>query len=273
MQMQFGQYIPNNTFVHRLDPRTKIISTLFLMSSIFIKPHYIIFTVMTLFLMSLIKLSQISFKNIIRGVKPLIWMFFFLFIINIFVIKEGKVLFTIPWFNKEVYSKAIFQTIFIFWRVILIVVMSIILTTTTNPLTLTLGLEKLSAPLKKIKVPVEVFAMMISIALRFIPTIFEEVSKISNAQASRGLDFQNGKFKVKIKAIIALVIPLLVSSFNKADDLALSMESKNYNPTVQRPRYRTLKANKVDVIATLLVMTWLIFIILIKINLIKVLGI
>ena len=246
MEMQFGQFIPDNTFVHKLDPRSKIISLTILVISIFLVPRKELFIFISLLLLFLIGISKISFKNILKGIKPLVVMFLFLLAINILIIKEGNLLLTIPLVNTKIYDGAIFQTLFIFWRVVMIVVMSIILTTTTNPLSLTLGLEKLCKPLAKIGVPVEVFAMMISISLRFIPTIFDEVNKITNAQASRGLDFQNGKFNEKIKALIALVIPLLVSSFNKADELALSMESKNYNPEVSRPRYRQIYLSSSD---------------------------
>ncbi len=254
MDMQFGQYIPDTTFIHKLDPRTKVISLIFLMAGLFIKATLTSFALMTLILFVAIILGNVKLKRVAKSIKPLTFMFLFLLVLNIFIIKEGPVMFVVPKINTKIHTKAITQTVFIFWRVVLIVTMSIILTSTTNPLSLTLGLEKLNKPLKKFGVPVEVFAMMTSIALRFIPTIFEEIQKISNAQASRGLDFTNGGIKTKIKALIALVIPLFVSSFNKADELALSMESKNYNPEVSRPRYRTLNLEKRD-FAILILMT------------------
>ncbi len=257
MQASFGKFIPDKTFIHNLDPRTKIVSLTMLMISIFILADYRLLAFMSVFLMIVIKKSNIAFKSVIAGIKPLMFMFIFLMLINIFIIKEGEVIFKLPILNRNVHMGAINQTTFIFWRVVLIIMMSIILTSTTNPLTLTLGLEKLSQPLKKVKVPVEVFAMMLSISLRFIPTIFDEVQKIMDAQSSRGLDLQNGKIKEKIKAIIALIIPLLVSSFNKADELALSMESKNYNPDVSRPRYRKIIMSNTDYLIVILMIIYL----------------
>ena len=151
----------------------------------------------------------------------------------------------------EVYFDAIARTGYIIARVALMIGLATVLTTTTKPLDLTLGLESLMSPLKKIKINVHVFAMMISIALRFIPTLLEETDKIMKAQASRGLDIENGKLRDKIRGLIALIIPLLVSSFHMASDLANAMEVRGYDPSAKRTRYHVLRFKTKDIFAIL----------------------
>ena len=156
-------------------------------------------------------------------------------------------------YGFEIYSGAIFQTLYIFMRLILMILITTILTATTKPLDLTLGIEDLLSPFMRFKVPAHEIAMMISIAIRFIPTLIEETQRIMKAQASRGVDLKEGKFKEKIVAILSLIVPLFVSSFQRAEDLANAMEARGYVPDAKRTRYKQLKVDKKDIITLLIV--------------------
>ena len=160
------------------------------------------------------------------------------------VIKTGTPLFSIKGFT--IYSDAVNQTLYIVVRLMLMVIITTVLTATTKPLDLTLGIEKLLKPFEKIGVPAHIIAMMISIALRFIPTLIEETQRIMNAQASRGVDLENGSIKEKIMAILSLIVPLFVSAFDRADQLANAMEARGYDPSRKRTRYKVLKMQTID---------------------------
>ena len=178
--------------------------------------------------------------------KPMLFMMIFLLVINVLVIKTG-----IPWIQWgwfSIYSDAIYQTLYIVVRLLYMIIITTILTATTKPLDLTLGIEKLLKPLEKIKFPAHIIAMMISIALRFIPTLIEETQRIMNAQASRGVDLDNGSLKEKLMAILSLIVPLFISAFDRADQLANAMEARGYNPNAQRTRYKLLKMSSLDYI-------------------------
>ena len=187
----------------------------------------------------------------------------FLFVINIFVYKEGNPLFTIGSFT--LYDQAIYQTVFIIIRLTLMLAVTTILTTTTKPLDMTYGLEWYMTPLKIIRFPAHEIAMTISIALRFIPTILEETQRIIKAQKSRGVDLEEGKLREKIGAIISLLIPLLISSFQRSEELSDAMEARGYNPSAKRTRYRLLKFKLVDLISSLISVLLLVGVILLGI--------
>ena len=176
----------------------------------------------------------------------MVWMMVFLLIINCLVLKTGTPLFSV--FGFEVYSDAVYQTVYIAVRLMFMIVITTILTATTKPLDLTLGIEKLLHPFEKIGLPAHIIAMMISIALRFIPTLIEETQRIMKAQASRGVDLENGKIGEKVMAILSLIVPLFVSSFDRADQLANAMEARGYDPNQKRTRYKVLKMQKADYI-------------------------
>lgn len=171
-------------------------------------------------------------------------MMVFLLVINVFVIKTGTAWIQLGWFS--VYSDAIYQTLYIVVRLMMMIIITTILTATTKPLDLTLGIEKLLHPFEKIGLPAHIIAMMISIALRFIPTLIEETQRIMNAQASRGVDLENGTMKEKVMAVLALIVPLFVSAFDRADQLANAMEARGYDPQRQRTRYKLLKMGGID---------------------------
>ncbi len=231
-----GRYIPNNTFFHRLDPRCKLLLLFIFMITIFINLGMIGYIVLGLVVLLCFILSKISILTIFKSLKPMWFMMIFIFVINLFVVKTGT-----PWHLGKItiYSNAIFATLKIVYRLFLLISTSTIFTATTKPLDITIAIEDLFAFLKPI-MNVHILSMMISIALRFIPTILEETNRIMKAQASRGVDFVHGKLKEKAKAITSLIIPLFVSAFARSDELANAMEARSYNPYAQRTRYRKL---------------------------------
>ena len=235
----FGKYIPINSTIHQLDPRLKILTLLIFLIAIFFDAGLIGYAIMAIFTIITTIISNINLKLILKAVKPMLF--------NIFLIKTGELLVSLGFI--KIYSDALLQSAYIFIRLVLIITMTTILTSSTKPLDLTLAIEDLLNPLKKIGFPSHELAMMISIALRFIPDLLDEAKRIMKAQASRGVDFSEGKLTDKIKAIISLIIPLFISAFQRAEDLANAMESRNYNPEAKRTRYKTLKWRRTDTLA------------------------
>lgn len=260
-----GKYIPGSSFIHKLDPRNKILIMILLMVAIFWDVgmlRFPLYIVLSIFIYVLLRISGISIKTIFKSLKPMMFMMIFLFIINMFVYQEGYVLFTIPFLNFTLYLDSITQTLFIIIRLALMLAVTTILTTTTKPLDMTYGLEWYMSPLKVIRFPAHEIAMTISIALRFIPTILEETERIIKAQKSRGVDLEEGKLKEKIGAIISLLIPLLISSFQRSEELSDAMEARGYNPSAKRTRYRVLKFKLSDLFAALITVILLTLVIL-----------
>ena len=260
-----GKYIPGSSFIHKLDPRNKILIMILLMVAIFWNVgmlRFPLYIVLSIFIYVLLRISGISIKTIFKSLKPMMFMMIFLFIINMFVYQEGYVLFTIPFLNFTLYLDSITQTLFIIIRLALMLAVTTILTTTTKPLDMTYGLEWYMSPLKVIRFPAHEIAMTISIALRFIPTILEETERIIKAQKSRGVDLEEGKLKEKIGAIISLLIPLLISSFQRSEELSDAMEARGYNPSAKRTRYRVLKFKLSDLFAALITVILLTLVIL-----------
>jgi energy-coupling factor transport system permease protein len=244
-----GKYIPGSSFIHKLDPRNKILIMILLMVAIFWDVgtlRFPLYIVLSIFIYILLRISGISIKTIFKSLKPMMFMMIFLFIINMFVYQEGYVLFTIPFLNFTLYLESITQTLFIIIRLALMLAVTTILTTTTKPLDMTYGLEWYMSPLKVIRFPAHEIAMTISIALRFIPTLINESNKILKAQASRGVDFNDGKFKEKVMQIVSLLVPMFVISYKKAEDLANAMEARAYIPGEDRTRIYELKYKVVD---------------------------
>lgn len=234
-----GRYIPLNSPIHKMDPRMKIMATIILMISVFmirgLYGNLFMFAVLILAILA----AKLTFKFILKSMKPMMFMLFFLFILNLFAIREGYVVFDIMGF--KVYSGALTQTLFIVSRLVLMIMVTTLLTATTAPLDLTLGIEDLLRPFRKIGVPAHEIAMMISIALRFIPTLIEDTQRIMNAQASRGVDLEEGSLKEKISGVVSMIIPLFVSSYHRAEDLAYAMEARGYFPGKTRTRYKQLQ--------------------------------
>ena len=243
----FGRYLPGDSYIHKLDPRIKIVCMLLLLVGVFIPAGAIGYAILGVVVCLLLFLSRLGIKYILKTLKPMMVMMLFLFVINLMVVKTGNLVFTVGKF--EIYDGAIYQTLYIIVRLVLMLSISSVLTTTTKPLDMTLGIEDLLSPLTKIKVPAHEIAMMISIALRFIPTLIEEVERIMKAQQSRGVDLENGKLKEKIMAVLSLIVPLFVSSFQKAEDLANAMEARGYVPDAHRTRYKQLHITAKDILA------------------------
>lgn len=241
-----GKYLPLNSVIHHMDPRAKIGAMLIMMIAIFIPAGYIGYVVIGAAVLLTAMLSKLKISFLWRAMKPMLFMLSFLLIINLIVIREGSVLFTI--FGWSIYSGAITQTLYIVVRLALMIMITTILTATTKPLELTLGIEDLLKLFQVIHVPAHEIAMMISIALRFIPTLIEETQRIMKAQASRGVDMEEGSLIEKVKAILSLIVPLFVSAFQRAEDLAYAMEARGYIPNRQRTRYKQLKMQGKDFI-------------------------
>ncbi len=247
-----GRYIPMNSVVHKFDPRAKILGMLILLTAIFIPAGFYGYAFLAVFVVSVVMISKLSFKFITKAMKPMMLMLIFLMVINIFVLRTGYVIVDV--FGFKIYSDALWQTLYISIRLLLMIMVTTVLTATTKPLDLTLGIEDLLKPFKRFKVPAHEIAMMISIALRFIPTLIEETDRIMKAQASRGVDMAEGKLKEKIVAILSLIVPLFVSSFQRAEDLADAMEARGYVPSAMRTRYKQLKRTTKDVIMLIVVL-------------------
>ena len=251
-----GKYLPLDSIIHHMDPRAKIGAMLIMMIAIFIPAGYAGYGVIAAAIIGTALLARLKLSFLWRAMKPMLFMLTFLLIINLLVIRDGDVLFTI--FGFSVYTGAIAQTLYIVIRLALMIMITTILTATTKPLELTLGIEDLLKPFQVIHVPAHEIAMMISIALRFIPTLIEETQRIMKAQASRGVDMEEGSLMEKVKAILSLIVPLFVSAFQRAEDLAYAMEARGYSPIRLRTRYKQLKMEGRDyvlLIASVLVFT------------------
>ena len=248
-----GQFFPGYSVLHKLDPRTKLILSAIAIVAIFFANSAITFIIFTLGAVLLIAVSRISFSVIVKGIKPILFILLFTAILNVFMTGgEGEPL--VDFWIFRIYTEGIVRAVFMALRVmLLIVVTSMLLTYTTSPIALTDGLESLLSPLKKIGVPVHTFAMMMSIALRFIPTLVEETDKIMNAQKSRGADFSSGGLVKRAKALIPILIPLIVSSFKRAEELATAMECRCYRGDVGRTKLVKLEYKGRDLLWIVLV--------------------
>ena len=245
-----GRYLPLTSIIHNMDPRAKIGAMLLMMVAIFIPAGYTGYIIIGIAVVLTALLAKLKLSFLWRAMKPMLFMLRFLLIINLLVVRSGDVLITIGSWN--IYTDALTQTLYIVIRLALMIMITTILTATTKPLELTLGIEDLLKPFKVIGVPAHDIAMMISIALRFIPTLIEETQRIMKAQASRGVDMENGKLMEKVKAILSLIVPLFVSAFQRAEELAYAMEARGYIPSRPRTRYKQLKMHGKDVALLLL---------------------
>ncbi|MDF0479768.1 energy-coupling factor transporter transmembrane protein EcfT [Vagococcus sp. PNs007] len=235
----FGRYIPGESIIHRLDPRAKLLASFYFIGIIFLCNNFQSYAFMLVFTLGMILLSKVSIKFFIRGVKPLIWLILFTVILQVLFTKGGTVYFEFGIISLT--ELGLRNGAFIFSRFVLIIFMSTLLTLTTAPLALSDAIEYLLRPLKVVKFPAHEVSLMLSIALRFVPTLMDETEKIMNAQRARGVDFGEGNLAQKMKAIVPLLIPLFVSSFNRAEDLAIAMEARGYQGGEGRSKYRQLK--------------------------------
>ncbi len=243
-----GQFFPGYSVIHKLDPRTKILLSVLFIITVFLANNPVTLLMLAVITIGMIFMSRISFKVIFKAVKPLVFILLFTALLNIFLTKgAGEPL--VKFWMIEIYEEGLVRAAFMFFRVIVFIMSStVLLTYTTSPIALTDGLESLMSPLKKIKVPVHAFAMMMSIALRFIPILVEETEKIMNAQKSRGADFSSGGLIKRAKALIPILIPLLASAFNRADELATAMECRCYRGDKNRTKLVKLEYKAMDFI-------------------------
>ena len=238
-KMIFGRYIPGNSFVHQLDPRSKLVFVFAFIIIVFLANNVVTYALLLVFTLFIILMSRIRVYFLINGLKPVIILMVFTFLLHLLVTKEGAVLLDLGF--MKIYEEGLKQGIFISIRFLVLVFITSILTLTTSPISITDGIETLLNPLKKLKLPVHELALMMSISLRFIPTLMDETDKIMKAQMARGSDLSAGPLKDRLKAVVPLLVPLFVSAFKRAEDLATAMEVRGYRGGEGRTRYRQLK--------------------------------
>ena len=240
-----GQYFPGNSIIHKLDPRIKLVLTTIFIIVLFLCKGFIPYAIMSAFLFSVILITRINLKLLFKSLKPILILLVFTGVLNVFYNTEGKELLHLG--KIVITSGGIYTALFMVIRIILLVMGTfVMLTYTTSPIMLTDGLESLLSPLKKIRFPVHELSMMMSIALRFIPTLIEETDKIMSAQKSRGANFETGSIVKRAKALIPVLIPLFINSFRRAEDLALAMECRCYKGGEGRVRLRVMKLSARD---------------------------
>jgi len=233
-----GQYFPGTTVVHRLDPRTKLVLVIVYITALFLAKRFASYALVLVFLLAVIRISRIRLRVILQSLKPLLFVIILTAILNLFY--AGGVPIVSFWIFK-ISKEGIFNAAYMVLRITLLIAGTFLLTYTTSPIALTDGLENLLSPLKKLKAPVHELAMMMSIALRFIPTLLEETDKIMSAQKARGADFESGSIIARAKAMIPILVPLFISAFRRADELATAMECRCYHGGDGRTRLRELR--------------------------------
>lgn len=242
--ISIGQYYPVNSKIHKLDPRVKILATMFYLILLFNVDNFLSYGVVILFTLLVVKLSRVPLLKILKGLKSIFFILIFTSILNIFFTQGQIVLLE---FGKiTITLEGVILAIQTALRLTLLISFSSILTLTTSPIELTNGLEYLLAPLKKIKIPAHEIAMMMTIALRFIPTLMEELDRIMKAQKARGSEFDTGNLKQKAQSLVPILVPLFVSSFRRADELAMAMEARCYRGDINRTKMKKLKYSTND---------------------------
>lgn len=238
-----GQYYKENSIVHRLDPRNKIILTVLIIAMIFTCKNFLSLALVGAVIVASVLFSRVPVKMFLKSLKPIVPIVIFTAIINVFYIKGGR-----EWsfWILTVTEKGIYTAVFMAIRIILLIISSSILTYTTVPTMLTDAIEKLLSPLKFFKISVHSLAMMMTLALRFIPTLIEEIERITNAQKARGADFENGSIIDRVKSLIPVLVPLFVSSFKRAYDLAFAMSCRCYTGGEGRTRMKQMKLSVRD---------------------------
>lgn len=239
-----GQYFPGDTIIHKLDPRVKILVVMMFIVSLFFVDSFFPYIFVVFFMVGTIYLSKIPIKFILKGLKPLIFIILITFAINVFMTK-GEVLLALG--PISITKEGLIQASFMALRLVFLVTGTSILTLTTSPISLTDGIEELLKPFKRIGLPSHELAMMMTIALRFIPTLLEETDKIMKAQMARGADFESGNILKRAKNLVPLLVPLFVNAFRRADELAIAMEARCYRGGEGRTRLNVLKLDRKDI--------------------------
>lgn len=243
--MTIGRYTPYPSFIHHRDPRLKLFAMVALMISIFLRfgsvwTDFALYAFIFVIIVVMMRIAHLRLRQLFKQLKALWIMLVFLLIINILIPPNSGVVGFIDLWGIKIYYASLLQTFYIVFRLVLMIALTLILTATTRPLDLTYAIEWYLLPFKLINFPTHEVAMTISIALRFIPTLLEETMRIMKAQASRGVDFVGGKLKEKMRAVIALIVPLFISAFQRSEELANAMEARGYDPSAKRTRYRQL---------------------------------
>ncbi len=239
-----GQFFPGTSIIHRLDPRTKLIGLIVYIVALFTAGSWITYGINFVFLVTCIAISGIPVKAFVRGMKPLVLILVFTGILNLFFTPGETVL--LQYWKITITLEGVMRALFMMCRILLLISGTFLLTYTTSPISLTDGLESLLGPLKKIRVPVHELSMMMCIALRFIPTLIEETDKIICAQKARGADFESGRLMQRIKALVPILVPLFISAFRRADELATAMECRCYHGGDGRTKMKLLRLKRFD---------------------------
>lgn len=241
-----GQYYGSQSPIHKLDPRTKILGVFVFIVALFMVKDFIGFAICAAAVGIVVAISRVPLSYILRGMKPILLILAFTFLLNIFMV-DGQIIW--QWKFLKITLEGVYRALFMGFRLILLIISSSLLTLTTKPIELTDGLEKLMSPLSHLKVPTHEIAMMMSIALRFIPTLLGETDKIMKAQQARGADFESGGLLKRAKALIPILVPLFISAFRIASDLAMAMEARCYRGGRGRTRMNEIKFGKKDILA------------------------
>jgi len=243
-----GQYFPGNSVIHRLDPRTKLVLLIVYIVALFLAVSWVSYGLMLVVLIACIFVSHVPVKAFFHGMKPLVFILIFTGLLNLlFTTGQGDPL--VSFWIVHIYVEGIVRAILMVLRILMLITGTFLLTYTTSPIALTDGLESLLGPLKHIKVPVHELAMMMCIALRFIPTLIEETDKIMSAQKARGADFESGSLMQRVKALVPILVPLFISAFRRADDLATAMECRCYHGGEGRTKMKLLRYKRQDILA------------------------
>ena len=243
-----GQYFPGDSVLHRLDPRTKLIWTVIYIVGLFSAKYFVSYAVVGVVLFACVAVSKVGLRAMVRGIKPVFIVLVITALLNLFY-TPGEPIFTIWKFSVS--REGVLAAVFMLFRILLLIMGTFLLTYTTSPILLTDGLESLLGPLKRLRIPVHELSMMMSIALRFIPTLIEETDKIMSAQKARGADFESGGLFQRARALLPILVPLFVSAFRRADELAIAMECRCYHGGKGRTRLKNLRYERRDLLAFL----------------------
>lgn len=246
-EVTFGQYYPSRSFVHKCDPRAKILFLIVYIVAVFLSKNFYALGACAFVFAAIAAFSGVPFKSLLRSVKAILFLLLFMTVLNLFFYKGETVLW--KWKFIEITKEAVYYTVFLAARLFLLVLGSSLLTLTTTPVSLADGIESLLSPLKIIRFPVHELALIMSIALRFIPILTDETSRIMNAQKARGADFETGGLVKRVKAVIPILIPLLISAFRRADELGDAMDARCYSGSKVRTKYKKLTFSWRDILA------------------------
>ncbi len=252
-----GQYFPGTSVVHRIDPRMKLILVVAVIVAIFLATSWIGYVAILGFLLFTILMSRVNLKFVARGLKPLLFIIILTFVLNTFFYAEGTII--ASWWIFKISQEGLYNAIRLAVRLVYLITATTMLTLTTSPIALTDGMERLMKPLKLIRFPVHELAMMMTIAMRFIPTLLEETDKIMKAQTARGAEFDSGNVLKRARGMVPLLVPLFVSAFRRADELAFAMESRCYNGGEGRTRMKVLRFHYRDFVAAAVVAGLIVF--------------